>query len=303
MIFHEIYSVYYNTVAKIIAAAIDDGIDDAAIAAIVTENAFEESVLTILPALNSEKWQLLRQDRTTPLQHLPTLPLTTVQKQWLKAISLDPRIRLFDVDFSGLADIEPLFTAEDYYVYDKYSDGDPFEDEAYVRHFRTILSAIKNGQNIKIEMQRRRSGTIMYARCRPERLEYSEKDDRFRLVTSGCPFVKTINLDRITKCKIYHGDAVIDTPPPPPTHEWVTLKVQEERNTLERCLMHFAHFEKRAERIDDHYLLHVKFDHDDEPEMVIRVLSFGPTVEVLEPESFRNRIISKLKSQKSCEFG
>ena len=303
MIFNEIYSVYYNTVAKIIAAAIANGIDDSAVAAIVAENAFEESVLTILPALKNEKWQLLRQDGTTPLQHVPTLPLTAIQKQWLKAISMDPRIRLFDVDFSGLEDVEPLFTTEDYYVYDKYSDGDPFEDEAYIQHFRTILSAIKNGQNIKIEMQRRRSGTIMYARCRPERLEYSEKDNRFRLATSGCPFVKTINLDRITKCKIYHGDAVIDAPPPTPAHEWVTLKVKEERNTLERCLMHFAHFEKRAQRIDDHYLLHVKFDHDDEPEMVIRVLSFGPTVEVLEPENFRNRIISKLKSQRSCEFG
>ena len=43
-------------------------------------------------------------------------------------------------------------------------------------------------------------------------------------------------------------------------------------------------------------------DHDDEPEMVIRVLSFGPTVEVLESESFKKLIIAKLKSQKSCEL-
>ena len=66
--------------------------------------------------------------------------------------------------------------------------------------------------------------------------------------------------------------------------------------------MHFAHFEKRAERADDHYLLHIKFNRDDEPEMVIRVLSFGPTVEVLESESFKRLIIAKLKSQKSCEL-
>lgn len=301
MIFNEIYSAYYNTVAKIIATVIAGKANEQNLNQIVSDYAFEESVLTVLPSLKSEKWQLIHGDMTTPLQHAPTLPLTITQKQWLKAISLDPRIRLFGIDFNGLEDVEPLFTADDYYVYDKYSDGDPFEDEKYIEHFRMILSAINNGQNIKIEM-RSRKGRTLYARCKPERLEYSEKDDKFRLVTSGCHFIRTINLNRITKCKIYHGDNIIHIPPPEAKYEWVTLKVKEERNTLERCLMHFAHFEKRAERVGNHYLLHIKFDHDDEPEMVIRVLSFGPTVEVLESENFRNRIISKLKDQKSCEF-
>ena len=302
MIFNEIYSAYYNTVAKIIAAVLSEDADEQTLNRIVAENAFEESVLTILPSLKNEKWQLIRRDMNTPLQHIPTMPLTLTQKQWLKAISLDPRIQLFDVDFSVLADVEPLFTAEDYHIYDQYTDGDDYADEGYVKRFRTILSAIHNGQNIKIEMSSRK-GNTMYARCKPERLEYSEKDDKFRLVTSGCNFIRTINLSRITKCKIYHGDNIIQSPPPEPTYEWITLKVKDERNTLERCLLHFAHFEKRAERVDDHYLLHVKYECDDEREMEIRVLSFGPTVEVVEPENFRNHIITRLKSQKSCEFG
>ena len=302
MIFNEIYSAYYNTVAKIIAAVLSEDSDEQTLSRIVAENAFEESVLTILPSLKNEKWQLIRGDMTTPLQHIPTMPLTLTQKQWLKAISLDPRIQLFDVDFSALEDVEPLFTAEDYHIYDQYTDGDDYADEGYIKRFRTILSAIRNGQNIKIEMCSRK-GNTMYARCKPERLEYSEKDDKFRLVTSGCTFIRTININRITKCKIYHGDNIIQSPPPEPTYEWITLKVKDERNTLERCLLHFAHFEKRAERVDDHYLLHVKYECDDEREMEIRVLSFGPTVEVLEPEKFRNHIITRLKSQKSCEFG
>ncbi len=301
MIFNEIYSAYYNAVAKIIAAVIDGETDERTLGQIVCDNAFGESMLTVLPSLKSEKWQLVKADMTTPLNHKPTMPLTLVQKQWLKAVSLDPRIRLFDVAFSGLDDVDPLFTPEDYCIYDKYGDGDPFEDEDYIMRFRTILFAIKNKQNIKIEMLSRK-GKVIYSRCTPERIEYSEKDDKFRLVTSGCPFIKTVNLNRITKCKLYHGDTVIPSAVPEPDYEWITLQVKEERNTLERCLMHFAHFEKRAERVDDHYLLHIKFDHDDEPEMVIRVLSFGPMVEILEPESFRNRIISKLKDQKSCEF-
>lgn len=301
MIFNEIYSAYYNTVAKIITAVIDGNTDDNSINKIVSENAFGESILTVLPSLRSEKWQLIHKDMTTPLKHKPTMPLTLIQKQWLKAISLDPRIKLFGVEFQGLGDIEPMFTSDDYCIYDKYSDGDPFEDEKYIAHFRTILQAMKNGQNLEIEMLNRKGNTV-YSRCRPERIEYSEKDDKFRLVTAGCHFIKTINISRITKCRLYNGDTILNSAPPERAYEEITLKVKDERNTLERCLLHFAHFEKRAEREDGHYLLHIRFNCDDEPEMVIRVLSFGPMVEVLEPQSFRKLIIAKLKSQKSCEL-
>ena len=300
MIFNEIYSAYYNSVAKIISAILAGNADEKRLDKIVEENAFGESMFSILPSLKSEKWQLINSDLTTLLNHIPTMPLTLMQKQWLKAISLDPRIKLFDVEFEGLDDVEPLFTPDDYYIYDKYGDGDPYEDEKYIERFRTILVAMKTKQNIKIEMINRKGNTV-YSRCVPERIEYSEKDDKFRLVTSGCRFIKTVNLARLTKCKMYSGDTELISTPIETDYETITIKVSEERNTLERCLMHFAHFEKRAEKVDDHYLLHLKFNRDDEPEIVIRVLSFGPTVEVLGSENFKQLIINKLKSQKSCE--
>lgn len=301
MIFNEIYSAYYNSVAKIITEILKGNKSEHDINKIVSENAFGESMLNILPSLKSEKWQVVRRDFTTPLRHTPTMPLSLIQKQWLKAILQDPRIKLFGIETDALSDVDPLFTSEDYFVYDKYGDGDPYDDEKYVAHFRTILSAMNNGQNIKLEMTSRRGKTI-YARCFPERLEYSEKDDKFRLVTSGCHFIRTINVSRITKCTVYHGETKIQPCEPEASYETITLKVSEERNTLERCMLHFAHFEKRAEKVDDHYLLHIKFNKDDEPEMVIRVLSFGPTVEITESDSFKKLIIDKLQKQKSCEL-
>ena len=211
MIFNEIYSAYYNAVAKIISAIIEGKADEKTINKIVDENAFGESMLTVLPSLKSGKWQLVRPDMTTPLKYIPTMPLTLTQKQWLKAISLDPRIKLFGVEFDGLDDVEPLFTAEDYHIYDKYSDGDPFEDKGYIERFRVLLKAIQNKQNVKIEMISRK-GNIVYSRCVPERIEYSEKDDKFRLVTSGCRFIKTININRVSNklsfCMIIYNGTV-----------------------------------------------------------------------------------------------
>lgn len=300
MIFSELYSAYYNTVAAILSKIADGEHSERELQKIVSEKAFGESVLTIMPSLKSEKWQLVHSDMTTPLEHKPTMPLTTLQKQWLKAISLDPRIKLFGVEFPDLDDVEPLFTSADYHIYDRYSDGDPFEDEEYIRQFRVILEAIRNHSQIKFEMINRK-GNSMYVRCYPVRLEYSEKDDKFRLVTAGWRAVATVNLAKIMHCSHYNGEKQLIGHERDVKYDTVTVRLLDERNALERFMLHFAHFEKQAEKLNrKHYLIRIKYAHDDEPEMVIRILSFGPLVEVVESVDFRNLVIEKLKNQKNC---
>ena len=300
MIFSELYSAYYNAIASIIAEVIEGEHSEKELQKVVSERAFGESVLTIMPSFKSEKWQLVHPDMTTVLEHKPTMPLTTLQKQWLKAITLDPRIKLFGVEIPGLEDVEPLFTREDYHVYDKYSDGDPFEDEEYIRQFRVILEAMRKGTQIKFEMTNR-FGKPMFIRCHPVRLEYSEKDDKFRLVTAGWRSVSTVNLAKIRACVHYTGEKPLDNEVREKLYDIITLKVTDERNALERVMLHFAHFEKQAEKLDKkQYLLKIKYAISDEPEMVIRILSFGPLVEVLGSEKIRNLVIEKLKKQQNC---
>ena len=300
MIFSELYSAYYNAIASIIAEVIEGEHSEKELQKVVAERAFGESVLTIMPSFKSEKWQLVHPDLTTALEHKPTMPLTTLQKQWLKAITLDPRMKLFGVEIPGLEGVEPLFTQEDYHVYDKYSDGDPFEDEEYIRQFRVILEAMRKGTQIKFEMTNR-FGKPMFIRCHPVRLEYSEKDDKFRLVTAGWRSVSTVNLAKIRACVHYTGEKPLDNEVREKLYDIITLKVTDERNALERVMLHFAHFEKQAEKLDKNtYLLKIKYAHDDEPEMVIRILSFGPLVEVIGSENFKKLVIEKLKKQKNC---
>ena len=300
MIFSELNCAYYHTVAAIISCILDGERSEKELQKIVMEHAFGESVLTIMPSLKSEKWQLVHSDMTTSLEYKPTTPLTTLQKRWVKAISLDPRVKLFGVEFPDLADVEPLFTSADYYIYDQYNDGDPFEDGRYIRNFRIILEAIHRGSQIKFEMINRK-GNIMFVRCRPLRLEYSEKDDKFRLVTAGWRAVSTVNLAKIRACAHDTGWRRVSGREKPVVYDTVTVKLRDERNAMERFMLHFAHFEKQAEKLDKkHYLVKIKYAHDDESEMVIRILSFGPMVQVLEPEPFRQLLIDKLKNQVSC---
>ena len=300
MIFSELYSAYYNTVAAIISGILNGEHSEQELQKIVVDRAFGESVLTILPSLKSEKWQLVHSDMTTKLEHKPTIPLTLLQKRWLKAISLDPRVKLFGVDFPELEDVEPLFTSADYYIYDQYNDGDPFEDAQYIRNFRIILEAIRKRAQIKFDMINRR-GNVMFVRCRPLRLEYSEKDDKFRVVTAGWRAVSVVNLAKIRACAYDTGYRRVSSREKPVVYDTITVKIRDERNAMERFMLHFAHFEKQAEKLDKkHYLVKIKYAHDDESEMVIRILSFGPMIEVQEPEPFRKLVIEKLEKQLSC---
>lgn len=301
MIFSELYSVYYRTVAKILALAVTSETTEKEIRKQISENAFSESVLTILPAFKEEKWQLLDRELTTSILHEPTMPLTILEKRWLKAIMEDPRIKLFDVQMEGLEDVTPLFTAADYKVFDKYADSDPYEDENYISNFKLVTEAIHTKRPIRVTMLNR-NGKEVWVRCFPQRLEYSEKDDKFRIIATGCRYSQ-FNLGRVTACDFYNGHGPWNEIPQENALREVVLEIVDKRNALERVMMHFAHFEKQAEKADDlHYKVRIRYYENDETEIVIRVLSFGPYVKVIEPESFVNLIKERLKKQKECEL-
>ena len=187
-------------------------------------------------------------------------------------------------------------------MFDKALDGDDYSDKQYQDNFRLILDAIKNGYPLSIEMKNRRGNSI-YKVMMPEYLEYSEKDDKFRLIGSGMRLGGTINLGRIISCKPHRESSSIrggkrNAPIP----RSVIFELTNQRNALERVLLHFAHFEKQAEKVDeDKYLVTVYYDKEDETEIVIRLLSFGPMIKVVAPRHLVDLIKERLINQKSCE--
>lgn len=300
MIFSELYSAYYHTVAKILSACQKGRPDEKALRRMVEENAFSESLLTILPALKEERWQLLRPDFTTPIKWEPSLPLTLLEKQWLKAILLDPRVKLFDIPMDGLEEVEPLFDLKDIKYFDRYGDGDPFEDEDYIRHFKLAMEAIRNGRPLRAEYLNRKNKPL-WMRFYPTGLEYSEKDDKFRIRLTGSRFA-SLRLSRIYKLEYYEGDGPWRYEPEPEKIGEVVLELRDERNALDRVMNHFAHLEKEAEKIGpDRYRIRLRYYESDETELVIRILSFGPVIKVLEPESFTEQIRERLRKQMSIE--
>ena len=71
---------------------------------------------------------------------------------------------------------------------------------------------------------------------------------------------------------------------------------------MERVLLHFAHFKKQAEKVGENtYKVSLFYEKDDETEILIRILSFGPMIKVIGPSSFVELVKERLRKQKSCE--
>lgn len=298
MLFSEIYSSYFNAVAKILGLATESKLTGKALTEAIQEQAFEESVLVIPKALKSERWPLLTRTFETPLLEKPTMPLTDLQKQWLKALLQDPRIGLFSPSTEGLEDVEPLYDLESVVYFDRYGDGDPFQDRNYIRNFQTILQALREDGSVRIRY-RAAGGNERRYDCRPIHLEYSGRDDKFRLIAEGWKRTLTLNLGRMITVERREtqetelGEFTEDG------EREMTLELTDERDAMRRAIISFSDLEKETVRLDEkHYRIHLWYRQEDETDLLIRILSFGPVLRVTEPAELVDQVIARLRRQR-----
>lgn len=295
--FHEIYGSYYNVLAEILKEAVRAPVTDRQIQEIITGKGFGESGLSIPEALRTGRWPLLDDEKRTPLQREPEMPLTELEKSWMKAVRQDPRIRLFDPPEEKWPGVKPLYEPDFFVYFDRYSDGDPFEDPDYIRHFRTVRRGLTEKRKLEVEFQ---GLTFLQHRILiPDKLEYSPKDDKFRLLAhSDTPRNYIVNIGRIRNVKLLGPVTEEDPEAPEPEKREVAVELKDERNALERAMLHFSDLEKETVRAgDDTYRIRLVYRRDDEPEILIRLLSFGPMLKVTEPESIIRQIRERLNRQ------
>ena len=297
MIFSEIYGSYFKAVSAILSKAVEGVLTEQELTRTVLENAFGESLVTIPARLTDGSWPLITTDFRTPLQRKPHMPLTTLEKQWLKALLLDPRVRLFNPSEEGLEDVEPLFTPDQFVYFDRYADGDDYSDPRYIEHFRMIIRAMHEKRKIRVRFHGHR-GTRQSYICIPYRLEYSSKDDKCRLITGFRNKPLTVNLSRIDSVEILDPWEEDEYRLPQEREKELVMDLYDTRNALERAMLHFSDLEKETERIDErHYRITLHYRQGDETEILIRILSFGPVLKVIEPETMVAQIQERLTKQ------
>ncbi len=314
-LFSERYSCYYQVLRHLLLH--QDALSIQDIRAQISKEGFEESMLSIIPKLESGEWNLFDRDGALYLSKISpsfVTPLSNLEKSYLKALLSDPRIGLFldrgQIGFLQrmLASVTPLWTPEQFYYYDRFAGGDPWEDEAYRTIFRTLLHARKNRQYVDIDYNAP-NGRRIHHYYVPARLEYSVKNDKFRLLAlkhtgRGKMRLEILNLARIksvvpTEKKLSSAvdlNALIQSSY---YKEPLRLRIVNERNALERAMLHFANYEKNTRKLDENtYECLIYYNQNMETELLIEVLSFGPMLTV----TGNDRFLALLKARLECQF-
>lgn len=316
-LFSEIYNCYYQVVARILEEAARAPVNRASLTELAETHGYGESALSIVPRLIGGDWQLLTGDPTagyrSRLFKPVRFPLTALQKAWLKALLADERLTLFltDQQLADMAellkDAEPLYHCEDFLFFDQYRDKDQITP-AFRKHFQQILSAVRRRQTLKISYYSVKGRLMEQITYLPGRIEYSARDGKFRLYAlyrkrngwrmdilqiarivqikeTGFTIKEPVSMDH------YIDGAVCREP--------VVLEISNERNALERTMLHFSCYQKKVEKLPDtgKYRCSIYFDITRETELLIQVLAFGPVVRVLGPESFLRQIRERVRCQ------
>lgn len=322
-IFSEVYNCYFQVIKSLIEKK--NHISEKELSFHIKNTCFEESILYLLPKLTQQGWGFY--EKRDGLLHSRLsedfyVPLTDLQKSYIKAILLDDKIGLFldDEEIEAInhvfSDVAPLYQPDDFYYFDRFSDKDDYKDPDYKKHFRTILSAIQNHEYIDILYESRHNRRL-HRSYLPCRLEYSIKNDCFRLLAVEAhaqqnpatarihrhPKVITLNLCRIKEVMLT-GETAKRLPDI--NHllqrscyrEPVRILIKNRRNALERAMLQFANYRKSTRKLDeDTYECLIYYNKETETELLIEVLSFGPMIKVVGNETFLRLIKERLKWQ------
>ncbi len=322
-IFSEIYGTYFRIAAKLLE---NEVIDEKTVRETVLRDGFRDSILFLPQKLipSGEDWGLFKRDNNNMLRRItkkaPEKVLTKLQKMWLKSKLSDPRIRLFLEDNTiteleaELADIKPLYRHEHFRLTDRYADHDDYSDEKYIANFHEALDAVKKRKIVDISFTSGH-GKHVSGRFVMLKIEFSPKNGKFRaycykLSNDKIKNSGLINIGRIDKItdtgRIFRTPVSMDnyfssrkcsTP--------AVIRVTNERNGVERFMLEFAPYAKHTVRDleKNEYVVELWYDEQDETEVLIMLLSFGPVIEILGPEKLRSQAKERLDRQYELLYG
>lgn len=316
-LFSEIYGSYYQLMSGLLKKK---KLTREQVSRFVSCHGLSESTLEFLPKfLDGRSWPLFTcqgQTYTSKLTDVPELPLTKLEAAWLKAVLPDPRAGLFmsDAELAVLQDklagTEPLYRDGDLLYFDRYLDGDDYRSPVYRQHFSQLLAALQKGQLLHLSFISGK-GRLQSGDYLPLKLEYSDKNDKFRCyclqIRRGRSCKKVlINLSRLQNLapsqetfrrpvdeERYFSGVLVSDP--------LVVQVTKERNALERFMIEFSTYQKTAVFDEDSGTCKVRvyYPQDDETEVLIKVLGYGPVVKVLNPPRFVELLRQRLRRQKN----
>ena len=317
-IYNELYGLYYFMLERILQEASKCEISLKYINHIVSRYGFSESNIYFTPDLVSQGgkgYNLLKASDSgysSILKSSPVRPLTSLQKGFIKSMLQDRKLRLFLEEAmvkeleEALSDVPPLFHLRDIVLKETALDSDDFEDEQYILNFRRVLSAIQSNKAMWICFNNSR-GERKTMKLAPYKLEYGIRDDKFRICGVciydgiGKSYVK-VNLARVLSITLleqsfdFDFEAFISAKRKP---EPIEIEVYNVRNGFERVFIGLSNYERVSSFHEGSGKCRLKiyYSMEEQQELLIQLMSYGPAIKVLGPSDFKARFVERVQKQ------
>ncbi|MGM9528661.1 MAG: hypothetical protein ACI3XH_01485, partial [Phascolarctobacterium sp.] len=90
-----------------------------------------------------------------------------------------------------------MYRPEQFVFFDRFVDGDDYKNARYRENFQQIMQALKEHVAIDASYRTNKDNVIVWTNLAPMTLEYSAKDDKFRLQGMAGVRHVTLNLGKI----------------------------------------------------------------------------------------------------------
>ena len=255
------------------------------------------------------------------------LPLTKMEARWLKTVLEDPLARVFLNEEQITMILETLnvapyevgsFMMESINYFDRYNlenrlitgkkkiSQEGRHTEREISFLKMINQAIENEQMLKIVFKNWK-GKEIYVTCAPVWVEYSRRDDVFRLwyIHRGKNEIRIINISRVLQVWVQQEHKFDKNEQRIKLQElyaktMTSIKVefyQGDKNLQDRLLTEFSIWKKKCTyNIETQkYTMTLYYSSLDEKEILIRLLSYGPYIKVIADED--NYVLAELKER------
>ena len=300
-IFDEYYGRYYHVAESVLKNAIKKALSPSEVRSLILEDGFEGTALSIDKDF-VKNWKMLERDEKglyhSVVKSVPRLSHTELEYRWLKTIGLDDKFSLFSDEPVCGEKLEPLYERDMLVYFDRPSRGDDFKDERYISNFRCILSSISEKRMLEIEYEGKDGLNSNTIKALPLKLDYSLKDDRFRLVIYRRHAYNYLLLSKIISCRLGQDATGREIDIGLIDDSELVFTLFDEHNALERIMLQLADYKKEVYRLGaSNYEVKLYYNKGDEGQLVGRLLSFGPYVKVISPDSVVKQIAQKVSEQ------
>lgn len=293
--------------------------------AILSENEFDELFQELSGDVNNSSWSFrenylkkspddggynifdfsdkshvkLRINATAPLL------LCAAEKIWLKTALEDIHSDLFFNDEmkerleGGLRGISPL-NAKCNIKRDRVN-GDVFDSEL-AQKLQTVLRAIHTKRELIYSNHTAKNGDYLDKRAVPYKIEYSIAEDKLRVSMFSADEERPIKANLSTMFdlslgnEIQNRDSIEEMVSKRLNSEPLCFIVTNKRDAVERAILAFTKYKRNIEKLDDsRYKFEITYYSFDESALISDILSFGPMIEVVSPQSVRDKVVERIR--------